>query len=96
MCIRDSNYVEGYLEFEAADVPDLSIPFLGYVGDWGDLPIFDYVEGYGPDDNKGGGLYNLFAPDNIYRIFSATQLNMYSNPYIGPSYPCLLYTSRCV
>ncbi|MFY9396438.1 MAG: S8 family serine peptidase [Saccharofermentanales bacterium] len=83
----EDNYVEGYLEFEAADVPDLSIPFLGYVGDWGDLPIFDYVEGYGPDDNKGGGLYNLFAPDNIYRIFSATQLNMYSNPYIGPSYP---------
>jgi subtilisin family serine protease len=83
----EDNYVEGYLEFEAADVPDLSIPFLGYVGDWGDLPIFDYVEGYGPDDFDGGGLYNLFAPGNIYRIFSATQLNMYSNPYIGPSYP---------
>jgi hypothetical protein len=83
----NKNYVEGYLEFEAAGVPDLSIPFLGYVGHWGnDLPIFDYVEGLGPN---GDGIFDLFMEEyedfpKIDRILSATQLYMYSNPYIRP------------
>ena len=87
----NKNYVEGYLEFEAAGVPDLSIPFLGYVGHWGnDLPIFDYVEGLGPN---GDGIFDLFMEENedfpkTDRILSATQLYMYSNPYFEPyGYP---------
>ncbi len=86
----ESNYVEGYLEFETVGAPDLSIPFFGYVGSWGDdLPIFDLVEGMPP---IGFSLYNLFIPEldpsapNLYCVFSATQLYR-DDPGIGAPTP---------
>jgi len=85
----ENNYVEGYLEFVAEAAPDLSIPFLGYVGSWGDdLSIFDCVEGMLP---YGISLYDLLMPThsmfpNLYRILSATQLYM-DNYYIGMPTP---------
>ncbi len=50
------NYVEGYLKFESDTVgaPSLSIPYLGFVGSWGnDLQIFDFVEGMSPIGENG-------------------------------------------
>ena len=86
----ERNYVEGYLEFETVGAPDLSIPFFGYVGSWGDdLPIFDLVEGMPP---LGFSLYNLFIPEllpiapNLYCVFSATQLYR-DDPGIGAPTP---------
>lgn len=85
----ENNYVEGYLEFVAEAAPDLSIPFLGYVGSWGDdLSIFDCVEGMLP---YGISLYDLLMPKhsmfpNLYRILSATQLYM-NNTWLGMPTP---------
>lgn len=88
------NYVEGYLEFKSSDasVPSLSIPYMGYVGDWAELNIFDFVEGLGPDALGRGGLYDCYMPaidDDapwLARVFSATQLYRYDTP-VGVEVP---------
>lgn len=44
--IRDGHFAEGYLLLTSADeaVPSLSLPFLGFMGDWDDEPIVDAPE----------------------------------------------------
>lgn len=39
----DPRFVEGWIGFvaTASEQPDLSVPYLGYVGDWGEEDIFD-------------------------------------------------------
>ncbi|WRS29947.1 S8 family serine peptidase [Actinomycetaceae bacterium MB13-C1-2] len=39
----DARFVEGWVDFAATstDQPDLSVPYLGFVGDWGEEDIFD-------------------------------------------------------
>ena len=34
-------YVEGFVRLTGADVTELSLPYLGFYGDWADAPIFD-------------------------------------------------------
>ncbi len=34
-------YLEGYINLKAEEAADLSVPFLGFVGDWDYVPMFD-------------------------------------------------------
>ena len=53
-------YVEGYLYLEGADNQNLTMPFLGYYGDWSKPPVFD-----NPDYNEaslyGTGVFTMIA-----------------------------------
>ena len=53
-------YVEGYLYLEGADNENLTMPFLGYYGDWSKPPVFD-----NPDYNEaslyGTGVFTMNA-----------------------------------
>lgn len=87
----EHNYVEGYLVFVSDSEVTLSIPFLGYAGNWdNDFRIFDFVEGLGPNALGRGGYYDLVAPalgiENLGCVFSATQL-YYDNPIVGAPTP---------
>ena len=44
----NGNYVEGfvYLDAESSEAVDLSLPFLGFYGDWTDAPLFDSAYWY--------------------------------------------------
>ncbi len=37
----NGTYIDGFVRLESDSVPNLSIPFLGFYGDWGQAPIFD-------------------------------------------------------
>ena len=53
-------YVEGYLYLEGADNQNLTMPFLGYYGDWSKPPVFD-----NPDYNEaslyGTGVFTMIS-----------------------------------
>ena len=38
---REGHFAEGYILLSAEDAPSLSLPFLGFMGDWDDEPIID-------------------------------------------------------
>ena len=54
----NGNYVEGfvYLDAEDSETVDLSLPFLGFYGDWTDAPLFDTAYWY---DNS---MWDEYAP----------------------------------
>ncbi|MEG1710995.1 MAG: S8 family serine peptidase, partial [Clostridia bacterium] len=37
------NFVEGFVVLEGVDTPKLSVPFMGFFGDWTCAPIFDFT-----------------------------------------------------
>lgn len=80
------NYIEGYLTFTTDDdAPDLTMPYMGFVGDWNAMPIFDYVEGMGPEAFAKGGYLDTIVPSaqgipRMFRLLTATTL--YTDKYI--------------
>lgn len=53
----DEGFIEGWARLESVDAPDLSIPYLGFVGDWNEEPIvqepyeeFFWFASYDPDN----------------------------------------------
>ena len=42
----NGNYVEGYIYLTAEEGVNLSLPFLGFYGDWNDAPLFDSAYWY--------------------------------------------------
>ena len=82
----NGNYVEGfvYLTNQAEDGVDLSLPFLGFYGDWSDAPVFDtgywFENGFWDD---GTGTVNVTEVEaNQYYHVLWTSLGQTENDWI--------------
>lgn len=56
-------FVEGFV-FCTTDTAEISMPYMGYVGDWSDSPILDYSPEYGI--SVFGGTYLITSVSGIY------------------------------
>lgn len=61
---KNGNYVEGYIYLTSDDAVDMSLPFMGFYGDWNDAPIFDtgywYDEGFWSEEGVVGEANNFY------------------------------------
>ena len=66
-------YVEGFVELTNADDPSLSLPFLGFYGDWTQAPIFEEADHY------NGEAVKRFAtvPTGVYAMMYVFPLGTY-------------------
>ncbi len=71
-------YVEGFVELTNADDPALSLPFLGFYGDWTQAPIFEEADYY------NGLPVKRFAtvPTGVYAMMYVFPLGTY--PFVMP------------
>ena len=77
-------YVEGYIYARSTDENgvDLSMPMVGFYGDWSDAPIFD---------NEQYGMASLYAPA-VYTYYSEVGANPYfRNGKSGDEYAAFSY-----
>lgn len=90
----ESNFAEGYIRFACEDEaessqPGLSIPYLGYVGSWGDdYPILDFPEGMPNPLGISSSILGFFFGARVvtppadlprlYYLLSSTALYSYS------------------
>ena len=51
--IEDKQFVNGFINLNSETNTDLSVPFLGFVGDWNGPRILDGVKSLGQDSNYG-------------------------------------------
>ncbi len=82
----NGNYVEGFVYLESEESVDLSLPFLGFYGDWTDAPIFDSGYWY---QNEMWGLPVDEPNYDQYQHILWTDLGgsdwvLGFNPYTGP------------
>lgn len=88
----NGGFLDGYITLKGVNQVDLSIPFLGFFGDWTKAPIFDngsvydldaYTQTYHTAYGNGGSLYLGINPfdDNMYDL-----LNGGYNPYFYKNY----------
>lgn len=81
----NGNYVEGYIYLSSEDAVDMSLPFLGFFGDWTDAPLFDTAYWY-----SNSMWMDVEQPDgNEYWHIMWTSLDntdyvLGFNPYSGP------------
>ena len=71
-------YVEGFVELTNNDDPALSVPFLGFYGDWTKAPIFEDADIYNGLDEK------MYATNvaGVYAMMYVVKLGMY--PFVVP------------
>ena len=71
-------YVEGFVELTNNDDPALSVPFLGFYGDWTKAPIFEDADIYNGEDVK------MYATNvsGVYAMMYVMRLGMY--PFVVP------------
>ena len=71
-------YVEGFVELTNNDDPSLSVPFLGFYGDWTKAPIFEDADIYNGLDEK------MYATNvaGVYAMMYVVKLGMY--PFVVP------------
>ena len=71
-------YVEGFVELTNNDDPSLSVPFLGFYGDWTKAPIFEDADIYNGLDTK------MYATNvaGVYAMMYVVKLGMY--PFVVP------------
>ena len=71
-------YVEGFVELTNNDDPTLSIPFLGFYGDWSEAPILEDADLYNGKPTK------MFAttPTGVYAMMYTFPLGAY--PFVVP------------
>ena len=81
----NGNYVEGYIYLTAAEGVNLSLPFMGFYGDWTDAPVFDSAFWYGNnfwsvklDQPEGSEFFHAFWVD-----LQGTDWVLGFNPYTG-------------
>ena len=84
----NGGYVEGFVYFHdtAEDGVDLSLPYMGFYGDWTAAPVFDTAFWYDPSfwqedaaaDVKGTQFYTVFWTD-----LAGTSFVLGFNPYTG-------------
>lgn len=78
-------YVEGYtfLKAQNANAVDLSLPYMGFYGDWTKAPIFD--EGYyWEDPEESGANFSLNEINTQKKDYTDWQLGM--NPYLAETF----------
>ncbi|MGM9641413.1 MAG: S8 family serine peptidase [Faecousia sp.] len=77
-------YVDGFVRCLAVDegVQDLSLPFMGFYGDWADARIFDSGWYYEPDEELE---YNRY-PNVIFTDLGTSYANLGLNPYMRETY----------
>lgn len=73
-------FIEGFIELVSTDSsnPTLSIPYLGFYGNWGNVPIFDKLEAYGEKNafyGKEAGCGLAYSPTTDSELGS----DMHSN-----------------
>ena len=66
----NGNYVEGFIYLEGEEEVTLSLPFLGFYGDWSDAPLFD--EGFWFED--GMWLTDYYVTSNMFDHIFYTSL----------------------
>ena len=74
-------YVDGFVRLYAQNGVDLSLPFLGFYGDWSQARIFDsgwYYEGYEMEYNR--------YPNVLFTNFGNSEYNLGLNPYLLEEY----------
>ncbi len=74
-------FVEGFVYLSNEDFPKLSIPFMGFYGDWSAVPVFD-----GEDYGLLNGLCRAFTKDGILYfggLNSASDGTMFFSPRSG-------------
>ena len=56
----NGTFLDGFVRFTSRTEgqPDLSVPFLGFYGDWGKAPIFDALASDGKGHMRASGLYD--------------------------------------
>lgn len=54
----NGTYVEGFVQLTSDTAPTLSVPYLGFYGDWSDAPVFDADLVSGNEHIAGSLLYN--------------------------------------
>ena len=76
--IANGIYVEGFVELTNNDDPALSVPFLGFYGDWTKAPIFEDADIYNGEDVK------MYATNvsGVYAMMYVVKLGMY--PFVVP------------
>ena len=83
----NGNYVEGYVYLNAeADAVSLSLPFLGFYGDWTDAPLFDTAYWY--DNSMWGASTDVEGSESWHVLWTAIDGNNWVlgfNPYTGPA-----------
>ena len=60
---KEGHFVEGYVLLQSTKAPQLSVPFLGFMGDWDAEPIVDLPEW---DENKVIESYEWYAGYSAY------------------------------
>lgn len=75
---RYGYYLEGYVYLDGTDNPDLSIPFMGYKGNWNTIPAIDEAI------MNGGG---LFGETTFYMNYNNKWYEMGANQFIEGSVP---------
>ena len=70
--------MEGFVELTNNDDPALSVPFLGFYGDWTKAPIFEDADIYNGEDVK------MYATNvsGVYAMMYIMRLGMY--PFVVP------------
>ena len=56
----NGTFLDGFVRFtsKTASQPDLTVPYLGFYGDWGKAPIFDALASEGGAHTFASGVYN--------------------------------------
>lgn len=71
------NWVEGYIRFisKSEGQPDLSMPYMGYVGEYNDQPLFDTPHG-SVNKNQGSRLFWLGFAEGLKNFKSQRQAQL--------------------
>ncbi len=71
-------YVEGFVELRNADDPSLSIPYMGFYGDWTEAPMFEEADYYNGEAVKRYAT----VPTGVYAMMYVFPLGSY--PFVVP------------
>ncbi|KYH34288.1 PII-type proteinase precursor [Clostridium tepidiprofundi DSM 19306] len=79
------NFAEGFIRLipQDSDVPDIGIPYMGFYGDWDELPILDAPMYDGKTKLGEGSLFTINSKGNIYYL-GVVGYDKYGNPIVEP------------
>ena len=62
--VSEDRFVEGFIKLTGKDVPSLSVPFIGYYGDWGKDQIIEAMNWDSNNQNSSIRSINKFKWSN--------------------------------
>ena len=80
----NGNYVEGFVYLNTEEGVDMSLPFLGFYGDWTDAPLFDSAYWY--DNSMWGDTTTVDGSESWHILWTdlgGTDWVLGFNPYMG-------------